>query len=916
MRSGVWGASTEQAYGVGGSMPCRLALLVEKTRPCRPEPALGGAVGGGCPLETLGAVRMSQRIPFVLLLLAPLCVACGGGSGGGDAPSDPVPSGPQLVTRAVVPSSLGTAGEAEATAISGDGAVVACVDSSGNAVLGDTNDVDDVLVSFLDGRPSIHVSVAPDGSPGNSRSNQPQLDQDGSHCAFVSLADNLVPNDTNGAGDVFVRDITAGTTRRVSVTSSGEQVALGGQGLTSISADGRVVAFVSSSDELVAGDTNGLQDIFVHDVSTGTTTRVNVTSAGAEAQGGLSAAPHLSGDGRFVVFESRATNLVAGDTNGEPDIFLHDRTMGTTTRVSVDAAGVQADGYSEAPRISDDGNVIVYRSSATNLLGAGNDTNGRYDIFVYVVASGAVSRVSVDSTGAEGNSSSGGPDIDATGRFVVFVSGASNLVPEDTNDEDDIFVHDSQTGITERVNTRSGEPQSDADRGKDPAISDDGRQVAFAQAGHGLTPDGRGFPGGGNVFRKDLDSGALVLSSRSAVRDVADGNSGSRDTYLSVSANGRWVVFVSEAGNLVSGDDNCLADLFRHDRQTGATVRVIPHPGVGSEQSIQEPSISDDGRFICFVSRSPEFLAGGVDTNGREDVFVHDVLLGLTERVSVHTDGTQSDRDSDSARMSADGRFVVFISGSARLADTKTGTVNEVFLRDRQAGTTSRVVRDRNGNFASARCEAPDVSDDGRYISFHASSAVFVAGDTNGRDDVFVQDVQTGAIRRASISSAGVQGTGDSSDARISADGRYVVFESRASDLVDNDTNSATDVFRHDLQTGETLRVSVSSLDMEATGSSVRASISSDGAYVLFFSRADNLASAPIPDNGALFVRHLPTGQTRLVGLHPDGGIPTTSSGTGSRVEDISADGQTVVYAYNVRQLYQVYWIRSSDGLE
>src|SRR6266404_4977766 len=255
----------------------------------------------------------------------------------------------------------------------------------------------------------------------------------------------------------------AQTTERVSVTSGGTE----GNGASlgsALSADGRFVAFDSAATDLVAGDTNGVSDVFVHDRQTGTTERVSVASGGAQGDGssgliGFAFPPALSADGRFIAFISSATSLVAGDTNGATDVFVHDRQTGTTARVSVASGGTQANNVSSYPALSADGRFVAFQSDATNLVV--DDTNGATDVFVHDRQTGATERVSVASGGGtQGNGNSGGffafPALSADGRLVAFQSDATNLVAVDTNGATDVFVHDRQTGTTERVSVASG----------------------------------------------------------------------------------------------------------------------------------------------------------------------------------------------------------------------------------------------------------------------------------------------------------------------------------------------------------------------------------------------------------------------------------------------------------------------------
>ena len=288
---------------------------------------------------------------------------------------------------------------------------------------------------------TTRVSVDSNGAQANGISGVPAISADGRYVAFESDATNLVSGDTNNFNDIFVHDRQTGQTTRVSIASDGTQATGGSSFSPAISADGRYVAFASYAANLVSGDTNNFIDIFVHDRQTGQTTRVSVDSNGAEATEGFlgSIAPAISADGRYVAFASDATNLVSGDTNGSSDIFIHDRQTGQTTRVSIASDGTQATGGSSfSSAISSDGRYVAFESNADNLVGG--DTNLAPDIFVHDRQTGQTTRVSVDSNGTQANGASYSPAISADGRYVAFESLATNLVSGDTNGSSDIFV--------------------------------------------------------------------------------------------------------------------------------------------------------------------------------------------------------------------------------------------------------------------------------------------------------------------------------------------------------------------------------------------------------------------------------------------------------------------------------------------
>jgi len=403
-------------------------------------------------------------------------------------------------------------------------------------------------------------------------------------------------------------------TTRVSVDSSG----VGGNGdsnLAAISADGLIAAFQSNANNLVAGDTNGTSDVFVHDRSTGLTQRVSVDSSGAEANGG-SYSPASSADGQVVAFGSDASNLVAGDTNGFGDVFIHDRSTGLTERVSVDSSGVQGNLFSANASISADGRIVTFQSNANNLVAV--DTNGTSDIFVHDRSTGLTERVSVDSLGSEGNSFSFFAAISADGQIVAFLSNANNLVASDTNVAYDVFVHDRSTGLTERVSVDS--------------------------------------------------SGA-------------EGNGSSGFYGPRISADGQCVAFDSLASNLVSGDTNGLQDVFVHDRSIGLTERVsVDSSGAEANSFSYYPALSAGGQIVAFVSWASDLVAS--DTNFTGDVFVHDRSTGLTQRVSVDSSGAEANGASNWSAISADGQIVAFDSGAGNLVAGDNGYI-DVFVRER-----------------------------------------------------------------------------------------------------------------------------------------------------------------------------------------------------------------------------------------
>jgi len=213
------------------------------------------------------------------------------------------------------------------------------------------------------------------GTMGNGDSYYPGITPDGRYVSFSSYSTNLTTADTNATMDVFVRDLTADTTTCVSLNASGSDTGNGYSDNPSITPDGQYIAFTSSATNLVAGGTTGGHyQIFVRNMLSNTTTLVSVDSSGIQANGDCQVSS-ISSDGRYIAFQSNATNLVAGDTNGTWDIFVRDLTAGTTTRVSVGVLGVESNGQSLIPSMKSDGSAVVFQSQATNLITGGTTGN-------------------------------------------------------------------------------------------------------------------------------------------------------------------------------------------------------------------------------------------------------------------------------------------------------------------------------------------------------------------------------------------------------------------------------------------------------------------------------------------------------------------------------------------------------------
>jgi Tol biopolymer transport system component len=400
---------------------------------------------------------------------------------------------------------------------------------------------------------------------------------------------------------------------------------------------------------------------------------------------------------------------------------------------------------------------------------------------------------------------------------------------------------------TTRVSVRSNGLQSDG-VSSSASISSDGRYVAFASDAKNLVlGDSNGFT---DVFVHDRQTGTTTRVSVSSGGAQADGDSGSPR----ISPDGRFIAFVSVAGNLVSGDTNGSADIFVRDLQDGTTTRAsVDSTGAEGNGPSFAPSISSDGRAVAFHSYATNLVTG--DTNDSADVFVRDLKSATTTRVSVDSRGVQGDSNSLNPSISSDGRFVAFESVATNLVPDDTNGAADVFVHDLQREVTTRVSVDSRGAQADGDSVAASISSDGRHVAFESLAANLVLGDDDDAEDVFAHDLSTGATSRVSVDSSGAEGDAGSSVPAISSDGRFVAFESFATNLVPGDTNGWKDVFVHDLQTGATALVSVNTTGLQGDGGSYRPSLSSDGREVAFESAATNLVSGDTNAAQDVFVR-------------------------------------------------------------
>lgn len=753
----------------------------------------------------------------------------------------------------------------------------------------------------------------------------PALSADGHYVAFASTA-ALVPGDTNGVADVYVRDCLDGRITRASVDTDGGQLSTPSRS-PSISDDGRRVAFQTGE-----GLSKPYARVLVYDRAVGTSVGTPCGGRWFSAGG-----PTISGDGTTVI-------AWAGWTDGD---LLEPYWWGGVIW-EVGSACSQLTGFPSG--LSHDGQEVAFTSDDD----WGDDTNGLPDVFVRDRSTGVVARVSVATGGAQSSvhREYDGVDLSADGRYVVFLAGAgssySDLAPDLTTTAD-LFVHDRQTGTTTVASIGADGTQVDVCRilglaagagqlwffGKDPltpdglctllrrdlvtgvtravqlppaveaalrwysSVSSDGSTLAFPTGATNLVdpPDTNGEV---DVYRVVLPEPQPVpCPADPIVRVSVDREGGEADGASSEpapSADGSRVAFVSEATDLVPGDTNGVADVFVKDCTTGEVWRAsVASDGTQADAPSSAPDLSPDGRWVVFTSQAANLVAGALAT----EVYRHDLETGDTVRAS----GVTSPAWAYDAGVSADGRHV--ISTRAAYQDGPNTVVQDIQVRDLETGQSWSVPPALESAYGCVLTSSdPSLSDDGRFGALWSETVTVLPECVpSGRQIVWFDRV-AGTAEVISLDREGTLGGGD--EPRISSSGTTVVFTSAVTDLVDGDTNGVADVFAWDAATGEIERVSVGSDGAQRSAASGSPSVSADGRYVAFAS------------DGQVLVRDRAAGQTFVV---PGPGAGTSDASltapvlTDDALQLVAASAGTTLVAGDVNGASDVFRLRTDHEL-
>jgi Tol biopolymer transport system component len=835
------------------------------------------------------------------------------------------------------------------------------------------------------------------------------LSADGRYAVFVSLGTRLVPgeNDANHASDVFLHDRVTGTTTLISHAAGDPATTADGLSAgAAISSDGGFIVFVSTAGNLVAGQTTtaGFRkaNVFLYSRATGALTLLSRATGTPAATGNdTSAGPVISADGAWVAFWSAATNLMGGVTNAgtAANVFLWQRATGTLSLVS-HASGsttTPGHGFSSDPQISADGRWISFFSQARDLVAGQTASPGAAadNLYLFDRVSGQTRLVSHASgspliaAGTGDSEFAGGFSMSADGRFVAFTSAASNLVAGQTNlaPGNNVFLYDRVADASALAShNRDSQTTSPAHpSSRLPSVSADGRYVAYESAAADLVPHQTDDAGGVDVFVYDRAARASVLAShvRTSLTTAADGPSG----FARISADGGTVAFDSHADDLGPGqaDPQGFQDVFLFNRKsaevTALTGRDPDLPSMAPFGPSSPAGISADGRYVLFTSKATGLVPGQVDKPwhdasfggesgsvfGTWDLFLRDRATGkatllsrsaasaLTAAGTLATQGGppllsadgqvatfaetqstsyapekvylydlkadrltlvnhrpgapgQTDGMASPAALSADGRWLAYTCGGCH-PPGGGDAVSGLFLYDRVTGQSTLVDHAAGAPGTGGGGESSDVrlSADGRFLLFISTALGLVPGQAGaGRRNVFLYDQTTGALTLVSHA-AGSSTTGGSADswhAEMSADGRWIAFSSGAADLIPGqvDADLRSDVFLYDRLSGATVLVSHAAASAAAgDGASgdldPGIALSADGRFLAFLSLAGDLVPGLVNPsrNVAVYLYDRLSGGTTLVSHAL--GAPATVANSGSFKLALSADGGRIAFA-------------------
>jgi len=738
-------------------------------------------------------------------------------------------------------------------------------------------DDDRFINVYIQDRDTGAIEVASTPAPGGSSegdAGDPAISGDGRSVAFTSDA-RLSPQDTDAAPDVYLRDLDAGTTKLISVTTGGAQ----GDGANSeadLSHDGSTVAFTSTvATSFSADDADTTPDVYIASVATGALALISrATTAGGAKSNGSSSEPAISGNGGAVAFQSTATNLDGDDADTTSDVFLRSGTATSLVSRATTAAGAKGNAGSFDPAISNGGVFVAFTSLATNL--AAPDVSGSQSVFLRDTGANTTALVSQQS-GISANGASVGATISSSGgTHVAFTSDASNLGT--AGDDAHAWVRDVGGDTTTLVSRLDGATGAPAQTVGVPSIATLGTAVAFSVFDATvIAEDDDNF---GSVFARD----GSTTTWRSRPPSGAPWRGGAAGAGLAlpggdVSSDGRYVAFVSSSDAYLPPGTDPISLLLVRDLQTGAITIASRRDGsAGAPVQVYEATLSADGTKVAFSSRDQVVEGVPADTF---EIYLRDLVNGTT-RLVTESGGVPADDDSFHPSISADGRYVAFDTRAPNLDASISHpqvyrhdmTTDDVLLVSRAAGADGAKVPDG--------ASSPSISADGSRVAFATADNTLDPSDTDTKYSVYLRDI--GAATTALVSK-GPAGANDdfASDAIISADGSRVAFLSSAKNLDPADTDTRADVYVADVAAGTS---SLASQPGNGAFSINRFAFSSDGSTVAW-PTAEPLVAEDTDTFVDAYTRDIPTGTTTLAGRKAtgaplDGGVSSVGlSGDG-----------------------------------
>ncbi len=795
------------------------------------------------------------------------------------------------------------------SSVSENGRFVVFLSYDTNLVSGDVGDYLDVFIRDTVVNTNGRVSQTTAGLGANADCDSPVISRDGNYVAFVTPAGNLVSGDTDGARDVFVWERATRNLRLISLDPGGLAFTLDADS-PAISDDGTSVAFAASF--AVSG--GYVRDIFVWRKLDGGVELINFKAPATYAND-WSDAPSISGDGRYVAYHTWADNLVAGDTNVAADIHVFDRISGATTRASRNQAGAQANHDSLLPNLSGDGRFVAFSSYASNL--GVLPASGAAQNYLHDRNTGLLLQVSLDSRGAPLAATNFVFDVNHDGRFVVLSTASEQLPPALPFRTEQLYLYDRMTGFLNLIGLNDGGYPAD-DNSFYPSVSATGEWVLFSSWANAIAaPDGnnlldvflwrRGtqladlrirttgqafWTGAGvvhpltpqrvpastetngisraeaQVFNAGLSATTFLLRATvtpgwqltvlttnnadiTAAMIAGTQSSGSLlpgGSYFVRLALNRTNAYAEAIGAVrltarVSGGTNDL------DAVQAVATRSLWPAGLrlGSRGTNGEPALRGafdaaldaTGQRLAFASVSGNLIA--TDANYSEDVFVQDVASGQLTLASTASDATPGNNRSQRPFWSRSGSFLAFESDADNLASGDANGASDVFVKNMETGRTELASVSPSGTSLTRGSENPMLSADGRYVLYQSLAADAFFGDANGCMDVFLRDRQTGGVECLSLGDAGQWGDADSSAVAMTPDARFVLFLSHATNLGFTDTNQFPDLFLRDRVLNRLELISATHGARTANGPAITGSLSDDGRFVAFRVDADDV---------------------------------------------------------------------------